>query len=910
MKFYKKPENVDMTIFEMARPKKVDPTAPAGDEDGTSYQVAPEFKPSGAAMKQTIKLFEAIFDNMKNKRDFKQFAGVLLTGNPGTGKTTRINLLSKILGINLITVEAPHIVEEHIINIPFIVFNPENDSKKAGSTKLTGDEYTVVLADSNLYSQLKATSKVSDEQHLKNIYRSSRDVIELFEALGGSKDELPPEIKEIRDTYSVILFLDEYFRQTSVRIRNMLRGILNGKIGAHQIPKNAYIIYATNLEDQGIDEIPQNTQFQQVELKNPSKKEWFSWLTYKFEKDEHVKLNKAIINKFHHILEDEDISHEDPDNAVRTSPRRWEQLLLYINAGLPAKDEQDAVSLMTNIKTNFRDYLEGTHSKLAKKVLKATAELIKETSGIEISHHAANGASEWRATLKHQLEQKQKLGEHRKYVPIISGLPGIGKTAQAEHLAAEMDLRFIDIDVSTINAEDVVGLPIPKTSSEGQLETTFSIPSLYHLIMDKIKDDDKAYLEKLKKQHPDDFETYKEEYKKRPYKYLIFFDELNRNSPKVFNAIRRVLLEKNFGPSGDGKGKLLELPKEAIVLGAINPHDTGAQELTSHMKDVLDIIESASSWDHTLSYLKDEKQKLPGVEDSVHDVSLDIVKKFAHKFETKDSKVPMKERPFHLDLGQDIYVSPREYTMIYIALVRALHRSLQKIKKLDLSSMTANEIADLEDGIREDMFDSLQINVGFIFTKQGPETDEFFNDLKNWILHSPDIDFGENLFYRKSFDTKANSLMDIVGEHFDGAVETSASENSSFINFMNNVDLAKFREDLTDLAADRIVDEASAKKYILDDKYPQKTMKDGKIVTSGDKVSLVENFMREIVYALYINEMANDKIQAVAKGVYEALRQYKTKNEDVVSGDLMDEIIMKLVQIRMTIVDVIDDELK
>ena len=897
----------DVSSIDEARKPKASEESDSVSDD---HQVAPEFHANEAKMNQTVKLFETIFDNMKNKRDFKQYAGVLLTGNPGTGKTTRINLLSKILGVELITVEAPHIVEEHIINIPFIVFNPSDNSTKQGSTKLSGDEYKVVLADSNLYSQLKAVQKVTDEQHIKNIYKSSKDVIALYEELGGSKESLPEEIAELRQQYTVILFLDEYFRQTSVRIRNMLRGILNGKIGAHEIPKNTYIIYATNLDDQGIEEIPHNTQFEQVDLKNPTKGEWFSWLVNKFEGDKHVKLNKAVINKFHHILDDTDLSHDDVDTAVRTSPRRWEQLLLYINSSLPVKDEEDAIGLLTNVKTNFRNYLEGTHSSLAEKVLKATAQLIKETSGIEVSHQSSHSAAEWRKTLEHQIEQKIKLGENRKYVPIISGLPGIGKTTMAEHVADKNNLRFIDIDVSTINAEDAIGLPIPKTGKNGELETVFSIPSLYHQIMNKIKEEDKAYLEKLKKADPENYDEKKKEYEKQPYKYLIFFDELNRNSPKVFNAIRRILLEKNFGPSGDdGKGKLLELPKEAIVLGAINPHDTGAQELTSHMRDVLDVIDSSGSWDKTVEYLK--SQKIPNVLDDTHDLSLDILKKFVAKFESKDSKYDTKQRPFHLDIGEEIYVSPREYTQIFLKLTRAIDRELKKIQKMDLTSKHPDEIAQLQDDLREAIFEGLKVALSFVFVKHNSTDEVFMHDLKAWVMHSDDIDIAQNLFYRKAFDSKKTSLMDIISDHFDAAGKTGMHENDEFINFMENVDIAKFREDLTALVAEKINDMASIKKYIFDEIYPQKVLSDDKrsIETSSKKVSLVENFMREIVYAMYINRMSNDKIQVVAKGVFEALKEFRRNNLNTFEPAVMDNYITTLVSARANILDLIASEL-
>jgi MoxR-like ATPase len=892
-------------LNEMARPKKTQE-----NDDMSKQEDIQEFVPSTVGMEQTIELFENIFDSMDNNQAFDQYHGILLSGEPGTGKTQRITLFSRLLGIELIVIEAPHIVEEHIINIPFIVFDGLSDNKKGGNTQLTGDEYKVELADSNLYSLIKHARKIPDSEYLSAIYRSGKDIIELFEYFGGNETTIPDEFKEVRNSYNVILFLDEFFRQTSMRIRNMLRGILNGKIGAHTIPKNTYIVYATNLGDQGVDEIPTNTQFEHVEMEAPKKGEWFSWLVYKFEKDEHIKLKPQIINKFHHILEDEDISHEDIESEVRTSPRRWEQLLLYINEALPVKDEKDAKNLLSNVKLNFRNYLSGSHSELVNKVLKATAELIKQTSNIEVSHSAVNDITEWKDTLKHQIEMREKLGsKYRTYVPVIAGPPGIGKTAQATSIAKKMNLRFIDIDVSTINAEDVVGLPIPKKDGSGKIETSFSIPSLYQQILEKIHEEDKVYFYTLKQDNPDDYQEKIEEYKKRKVKYLIFFDELNRNSPKVFNAIRRVLLEKNFGPSSE-HGELLKLPEEAMMIAAINPHDVGAQELTKHMRDVLDIVDAGADWNATMEYLKDKK--VPKTEDITQEISLDIIKKFANKFQSKQHTIPLKERPFHIDLGTDVWISPREYTMFYYGLSKSLQRAINSIRRKQLDNLSAKELAKVEDGVRDKIFKNFKRNLSFIFVKHGGlESDEFMNDLKAWIMNSSDIDIGENIFYKKAVNTRSSSLMDIVEEHFDAAATTSAAENSDFINFINNVDLSKFREDLTDLIMHKIVDQESADKYILKDDYNVKILKDDKIVADpSSKVSLLENFMREIVFALWINQFSNEKINAVYISINAGMKSFRQQMKEKMDPELLGEITNKFAGIAEVIVGIVEDELK
>jgi hypothetical protein len=857
-----------------------------------------DFNPSKVSFAPYVKLTKKVLMNMSAKGQRKQFAGILLAGDPGVGKTTYINFLSKLLGIEVITVEAPHIVEEHIVNIPFLVFNPSTGQQRTGSTKVEVDNFKVVLADSNLFSQIAAAHAIPDEEYLKNIYKSSADIIGVFESFGGTKEKVPPAFHAVRSQYSVILFLDEYFRQTSTRIRNILRGILNGRIGRHEIPPHAYIIYATNLHDQGVEDIPTNAQFDVVKMDRPNKEQWFSWLVYKFENDKHVKLNKEVINEFYKILDEEDLSKDDPESEVRTSPRRWEQLLLLINESLPVKDEKEARALLTNVKTNFRNYLTGQHSALAEKVLKAVQKLIKKTSDLEIS--GGTGSHEWRDTLKHQIEIKMRLGEHRKYVPVLAGLPGIGKTAQAEQVANELNLRFIDIDVSQLNAEDVIGLPIPDQRGD-KIKTSFSAPGLYQMIMEKIKEEDAAYMARLESE-PDGAKKVKE-YKGARWKYLVFFDELNRNDTKVFNAIRRVLLEKNFGPSNDGRGKLLELPKETIIVAAINPHDVGAQELSSHMRDVLDIIHATSSWKDTLAYL--QHQKVKGVDDGTHDLFLNVLQKFVEKFKTRDPNVEMEERPFHLELGGDVYISPREYTQLFINGVMRLHDKLEEIHALDLQSMKAEELQEVERDIREAIFEAFEDTLEMPFIKHNVESTEFMHDLKNWIMHSHDIDIGENVFYRKGAGVH-KSLKDIIGEHLDAAAKTTAAENQDFINFLNNTDLTQFREGLGETLEEKITDKKTANKYILEPNYPKKELKDDMIVENpSEKVTLVENFLLELVYALHLNGFSYDKIYAVYKGATAGIQAFLAKNVENLDRDLADQIQNSAVHIIAKIVKVI-----
>jgi MoxR-like ATPase len=845
----------------------------------------PDFTPTSSSLKQTVDLFGHIFKNMRLKKEFNQYHGVLLSGEPGTGKTQRIGLLSKLLGIELITIEAPHIIEEHIINIPFFSFNSVTEKTEHGSTSVKGDGYSIELADSNLYTQLNKAHTISDDELLKSIYSSTNAlVIELFEHFGGNEKTIPNLFKTIRSNYNVILFLDEYFRQESKRIKNILRGILNNEIGNHEIPKTAFVVYATNLNDSGVStDVPLNTQFAEHEMAAPTKDEWFSWLVFKFEKDKHIRLKKPIVNKFYHLLSDEDISYDDIESDVRVSPRRWEQVLLYINAALPCKNQQEAKNLLSNIKLSFKNYDTGEHAELAKDVLDAVAELIEETSDIKVDASDVNEGSDWRETLRHQIQIKEKLGKNRTYVPVIAGQPGVAKTAEAARIAKEENLLLVKIDVSRLNAEDVVGIPLPSEKTDGQgFETKFSKPSLYTYISNKIHSLEKAHFEDLKHDFPDDYKEKIKEFQDKKAKYLIFFDELNRNTPKVFNSIRKVLLEKNFGPDPESKNKLLKLPEESIMMAAMNPHDTATEQLSKHVRDVLDVIDAKASWKKTLAYM--ESQKIEGVDKKLHDFSLKLIKIFSDNFTSKDEEVPKDQRPFYLygDQSDALWISPREYDMFYKSLTLELEDEINKLSKIDFGELDDNEIDKLDEELRNEIFKDFKHNLSFIFVKHGiGKSDEkllrFFSELKDWIMHSDDIDIGDDIFYKKAIDTSTMNTDSLFDQFLQGGKDIS-----ELYNYLNNVGDSQFREDFTDFITEKLQTTNDIKKFMEEKTHKMKILEGDEIKDGPINTSLMNNFMLTIYYALEIHNQSYEKIQVFLKGISEGFNNaFKKKIKEV-----------------------------
>jgi len=237
-----------------------------------------------------LELADSIIASMRTHAWKVNRTGIMLGGEAGIGKTTFVKMFAKLLGLNLILFEVPHIVEEHILNIPFIVFKAQGGGIK-GKAEYTVEEdddenpddpYRVVLSDSHLANIIKSQTAIPDEEYVARLYakgsKSQADALEYYEAMGGTQTNIPKHIRQIRKYFKTILFIDEYLRTVTPRIRNMLRTILNGKIGLDLMPPGTYTIYASNLEDEGLDPIPFQQDFQVADYQPPSREALKSYL--------------------------------------------------------------------------------------------------------------------------------------------------------------------------------------------------------------------------------------------------------------------------------------------------------------------------------------------------------------------------------------------------------------------------------------------------------------------------------------------------------------------------------------------------------------------------------------------------------------------------------------------------------
>lgn len=623
--------------------------------------------------------------------------GIMLAGDPGTGKTSFVVSFAKLMGLPLITIEAPHVTQEHLINIPFLVLNDGKEERgNIVFDQKDSADFDIVRAESNLVTKINTQRKIKDNIHVRRL-RSNRLLYELY-------NKLERLIKPTRNHYKVILFVDEYYRAGDIKVTNVLRNILNGRVGDSKVPAGTYPIFASNFRDEGVDTIPENNYFvDTINFDVPSKDDWFTWFHSKYAapledeeseemepadfeltppnktdyerteegvaayreakeqyeinlaaynkmkeeqaQAERVNMNPTVYTRFLEAMEDEDFGNED--GGLRISPRRLEQILIYVNSALPVANVEEANSLIQFIKTNMTDYVSGEVNPMVVRYTEIAKDLIRETSDVDPTNLTGVAPENWRFQLKDQLKQKMKLGDNRKYIPIVSGIPGIGKTAIAKQLGDEMGLKLFDIDVANEAAENVLGMPISK-SRDNDIETDFSEPPLYARIM-------KWYNTEVKDMEPNDY----------GYRGIILFDELSRAEVAVFNGIRKVLLEKEFGEG-------YKLPNDLLMFGAMNPTGEGTDEFTDHIKDVVDVISTAPSWPDTLKYIKNSSA-LKKIDDEVGiKISDSVVKSveylsnmFSDGLDDEGNDVAgTPQENFYLNdgMGGYFYFSPRSYT--------------------------------------------------------------------------------------------------------------------------------------------------------------------------------------------------------------------------------------------------------
>lgn len=872
---------------------------------------------------QVLNAVEEILDHSHMKTEYGHHGSILLAGDPGIGKTTFVKTLSELFGMQLVTIEIPHVSEEHLINIPFIMFDPETTQQKTDKIQLEptanadhekGTGYRLVLAHSNLYTLINRATKVPDAKYLHHInHVANPHIKELFTELGGDEKTIPDQIQHARENHNVILFLDEYWRQTSMRIRNVLREMLNNNIGTHKIPDDVYIIYASNMRDAGgLEPQPPNAQFRTIEFRPPKAKEWFNWLKSEFKDKghQHLDLKPEVVKAFEDgipdvddpkkivpPITDEDISHTDPSSQVRTSPRRWAQLIMYVNTAFPPANHEDAKSLLHNVKNYFIHYATEDYSEaLRDKVAMIVSNLIKTHTDLKQTKPTdKNDDSDWRTSFDHYIEQYKRSAGARKHVPVVSGPPGIGKTMFAAQIAAKHGLRLIEVPASGLASEDIIGMPLPGKKTDKDISVRFSIPKLHKLIMDKIEKEDHDYIESLKGDK-DKITAYKNQ----RWKYLVFFDEINTvGDDKTFNALRRVILEKNFGPSddkdSDGKHVDLVLPKEAIVFAALNPEGSHTREITDHFRDVIDIIPAKANWEHTKKWLESktfESKKGVKISQQVKDVGMAIMEEMINKFKTKDPAVHKNLQPFTFDIGSaTLQISPREYSDMYIHLVHVLDvnvtRLLKKLQSDD--ALTPEKIrSELDDKIARSLEGS--INNSFYRETFVAERDEFAKQLPMWIENLP-MSIFSGLLNKKVETTQ--SLKSTLKQYLDGKKKiTDMPEDQHITNTNITLTDTEVIDEIVSILEESVNNAEDAERIMIEETEDKVEVKGDALVASSEKTTKFINFILGFTYTLHIYNFNNSRLNSIKKALGKGVSSFRAKlvKDSIIDDDKSEEL--------------------
>ena len=679
---------------------------------------------------------KTLLRHMKSTAEGTTKKTYMLAGDPGTGKTSFIESLGTLTGIPLVVIEAPHITQEHLINIPFLVIDGPKRREGNITVSDSGDDkaFKIVQAESALVTTLKSKKRRSPEQVQKFINQNK--------VLKDIQPMLKRNIDIVNKQYNAILFLDEFYRTTSSKIRNVLRNILNGKIGDDKIPLGTYIIMASNFNDDGVDDIPENHDFNLMRYDTPDKEDLFNYFYGKYvdNPDENVEfdpenpatrtgvaIKPEVFNTFFDMVKPEDLGKNDEDADVRLSPRRLEQMMIYVDARTPCINMEEVSSLLSYVKNALSNYLEegeeGT-SEMVEPYMALIKEVIKLTSDLdETSVDAAKplGKTDWHVVLSDQIDAKIQLGESKKYVPIVSGDPGIGKTSAAATLANEKGMGFIQIDISNRAPEDFTGMPNADMSGDN-ITVQFTEPALYRLIMKEYE----AIIDDVKVDG-------------RPYNVILLFDEMNRTRPAVFNAMRKILLEKEFSDS-------YKLPADIMMMGAINPKGEGTMEFTSHTRDVLDIIPSSAKFVDVMEYSKNtQAMKLINqrigfnLSDTIAKGLTMLASDFHSLKSAEDSEIlDVAEQNFWWTInGEIVYISGREFT-------EALHEIAAQTEE-DFIDMGWDVNAQYEDEVFDEFIDQAVnsfakfLGMGLNMVVEKMNVEDFVPQLMNRIVNDERI---------------------------------------------------------------------------------------------------------------------------------------------------------------------------
>jgi MoxR-like ATPase len=730
-----------------------------------------------------IDLMVDVVDNMLSRAKKR----IMIGGATGLGKSSFVKQFAKVFGFPSIIVEIPHVVEEQMINIPFVIFDKNGQSSQGYDTLAPQKEGTaprVELGTSYLATKLAQLTKLTDREYTAkiNTYDSSlKGLIKQFE------EQNPGTIAKVRQRYNRILFLDEYFRQTTPAIRNILRNVLNDRIGNDVVPPGTYVMYASNLEDVAgsIDVQSAHTTFLQKKFKAPTKSQWLQYTINQI-LEKNINVKQDVVDAFDQALGDEHVSYNDLNLEIRISPRRWSDIFVYINNAFPFKSPDELGILKTTIKRQFQSD-KGETSDLYN-VVDAMLARLATKSNIDPKKVKDVSPEKWRQILAQQVMTVVETQGLKKYIPVIQGLPGVGKTAIGETFEEPpYNMRFIPILATTLSRDSVVGIPLPDQEDK-KIGVEFAKPELAILIEDQIKVANESYfqeLQDLEKSGELNGKTARQvyqEFQNQSYKYMIFIDEINRvKDVAIFNSLRRLILEKEFNDQ-------YKLPKGSVVIAAMNPSDLGTIPMTAHFRDAIDLIDVEPNWRDTVAFIKNlvipDLKRSNNSSDMALNTALQIVEEFPINFALSRRRAA---KEFYISIGGDeeIYLSPRDYDNLYKELVEGINRVTESLKlRIQKGKKFAPE--EINSEIIKVAFNKFETTFDDLFYKAGMETPPGWNARMSKFLQ----DTVNVSMQMKTTQVGLTSLLnDVISD------TTKLTDDIDFDNYMTKYSPAIFQKE-------------------------------------------------------------------------------------------------------------------
>ena len=319
-----------------------------------------------------------------------------------------------------------------------------------------------------------------------------------------------------------------------------------------------------------------------------------------------------------------------------------------------------------------------------------------------------------------------------------------------------------------------------------------------------------------------------------------------RINATTYNTLRRVILNKSFTDD-------VKLPKNIIVVAAMNPTDLKTQPLTGHMKDATDYLAAAPRWSSQKEFHDSEALKRPDLSEEASETARMLVHNFADKFKLDvvdpSRNIHPDSREFYIQVGSDdVYMSGREYSDMLLALQRGLDRVVDKKDSFVLPDGDFDSDKYI-DALLKMAKTKIMMTMDNILYKHEIDREMFVDQLEMWL--------DEQREKLSSASTTVASLSSI----FDSAIRNPSKHLKDNGAFMNWVDTqfspAEWSNELLSWMQNLASQETDKFNLLISKTHPRKVIENGVIKITDDLTDKVNFLVDEIILALRAHNLSS-----------------------------------------------------